>query len=176
MSETSLGQKLLELLSEIDFGKRYFAYYELHKSREGADTSLLDRHLESALSQTGVDFVYNEREHFFRHKEDCNGAELSLGAALLYGSSLEFLMYLRSKDGVVGGPFPKLARDVCKLRDPSFDYNPRSPKLPVSDEDDLQEAVRFGIALFQEAKNSLCSFQGWGKGKARKARNRKSDQ
>jgi hypothetical protein len=97
---------------------------------------------------------------------------LMFGAALLHGSSLECVLYVKVGDGLVGGPFPKLAREVAQLRDRGFEYTPRSPQLPVNSAKDLRHAVQFAVSLYRDARNVICSFHGWTE--ARKPR-RKSD-
>ena len=174
MSDVSLERKLLELLAEVDFDRRYYAYYESHRSPEDADSVVSDKDLATALSQTALEFEYTASEHLFRHKEVCDSIELMFGVGLLGGSDLEFLLYLKTSKGFLGGPFPKLAREVGQVRDPAFTCSPRSPKLPVSRLQDLQEAVQFGLSLFEDARNKLCSFQGWTEGKTKKPRRKRT--
>jgi hypothetical protein len=168
----SLRRRFLELLLEVEFSERYFVYYESHRNIEDLESNVSMKDMEDVLSQTKLNFVYNKRERFFFLKEACGNSDLQFGVALLYRSSLELTLYLNSSVGVLGDPFPKLAREVGQLFDPDFTYNPLSPKLPVSCVENLREAVEFGVSLFQDARCKLCSFDGWRKDEAKKLRNK----
>ncbi|HEU0087903.1 MAG TPA: hypothetical protein VFQ77_09655 [Pseudonocardiaceae bacterium] len=158
----SLSSKLIELLAQIGFGRRYFEYYAEHSKRQGRGEHNVDRKtLEVILAETGLGFKYFAKEKFFRHVEKCQGYDLMLHAAFPY-SAAEFLLYVKGDWGVVGGPWSELARQVMQASDPDFNPSPASPKLPFSNEAELREVVQFGITLFGEARDVITSFfDGW---------------
>src|SRR5262249_33000816 len=83
--DVSGKRKLWGLWEEVDFDRRYYAYYESHPNPEATDSVVSDKDLATALSQTALDFEYIASEHLFRHKEVCDSIELMFGGALLGG-------------------------------------------------------------------------------------------
>jgi len=161
----SLSKKLVELLAQIDFGRRYFDLYAESSEREGAADCHVDRKdIDAALDDAGLEFKYLAKEQFFRHVDKQDGYDLLLHAAFPYCTA-EFGLYVKGAWGAVGGPWPKLARQVVQLSRPDFNPSPASPKLPFSDAAGLREAVRFATTLYGEARDVITSFDGWNDGK-----------
>lgn len=154
--QNSLSSKITDLLSKIDFDKRYYEYYENCRSRRKM-TSCSREDFETALSSTSRGFKYYKKENFFSYKEMHQKGEFILNVAFPY-STVEFILSIKTKDGAIGGPFSKLAREVAQLREPSFEYSPPYPKIPFSNLDELLEVVKFGVLLFEDAKQVILSY------------------
>jgi hypothetical protein len=158
MNEQELSSaQLLKLLEKIDFSRKYYDYYaknsELIYSNQKRFTCTI-KYFAAVGSTTALDFKYKTNERFFHHKQNYGNCELILNVAFPY-SSVELIFYVKNEHGYVGGPFPKLAREVAQLSDPHFKYSPAAPKLPFSNKDELQQAVNFGISLFKEIKQAI---------------------
>ncbi|MCA9953103.1 MAG: hypothetical protein KC434_00170 [Anaerolineales bacterium] len=156
-----LEEKLIDLLAEIDFDKRYYEFYQSMVESEDSDTSLTRADFEATLVQTTLDFNYHKKENFFQHKQSHPNADMALHIAFPYRSMAEFILTVNTAAGPIGGPFPQLARQVGLRRDPDFSPSPRSPKLPFADEYELEKVIKFGIDLFEHAKTSILSYDGW---------------
>src|ERR1051326_3216949 len=155
--EEATQKKLLELLMNIDFDKKYFEYYDSHSEREQNKMSGAgNKDYKAALATTPLDFKYSSREKFFSHTEKESSCTFILNEAFRY-STAELIFYVETKQGSVGGPVPKLAREAGQLRDPNFSPSPTSPKLPFSNADELREVVQFGVSLFEDAKRVILS-------------------
>lgn len=157
-SSEELSASLIDLLRGMDFGRRYFDFYEaLPKRRDGSGHKAGRKELEAALAETGVDFRYFAGEKFFQHLEHHPHCDLTLNAASPY-SQAEFILYVETGSAGAGGPYPRLARLVVQAADPDFAPDPPSPKLPFSDEAGLREVVRFGVSLFEEARDAILAY------------------
>lgn len=164
MAETydrdSMSSRLMEHLARIDFGRRYFEYYEGIRTRAESGKYATDRkELAAILAETGLEFKYFTKERFFRYTEKHPGFDLMLHVVFRY-STVEFMLYAEGDWGVVGGPWPKLAREVIQATDPDFNPYPPYPKLPFSNAAELREVVSFGSALFSEARDFMTSCDG----------------
>src|SRR5262245_14471198 len=160
-NQESPSAKLIELLAGIDFDKRYYAYYEAHKDRENQSMTGATREtFEAALSPTQLNFKHSKKENFFSYEERHVHCTVGLNVAFPY-STVELILFVKTRNGYVGGPFPKLAREVGQLRDPNFAPSPPSPKLPFSSRSELEEAVRFGVSLFEDAKRAILTYDEW---------------
>ena len=163
-----LTERLLGLLAQIDFDRHYFGYYLAHADRKSSPMRAPSiTALKDALNQTALDFAYKSRERFFAHTEQHQQCVVGLNVALL-GSSVEFILSVRTDAGYIGGPFPELARQVARKRDPEFTVSPASPKLPFSNEDQLREVVGFGVSLFEDARDAIVSAGDWDRSDAAK--------
>jgi hypothetical protein len=151
--------KLVELLAGIDFGKRYYAFYEQAR-QVGRMPGLTREDVQAVISGARLTFKYNKREDFFDHNERHDRLEVGLNVAVAY-STVELIFKLKTEVGHVGGPFPLLARQVERLSDPNFSYTPGSPKLPFSNLDELQAAVDFGVGLYEDARRTVLAYNGW---------------
>ena len=150
--ETATTQ-LLDFLESIGFARRYYAYYERVRGR-GRAAVVSSEMLEGALAATGLDFKYRAREKFYQYREERGGIEVGLNVA--FPSSLvEFILVCKTGAGHIGAPYTQLARDIMVRADPNFTFSPPSPKLPFSNEQELREALAFGVGLFQETKEVL---------------------
>lgn len=154
-----LSSKLPELMLKIYFDKKYYEYYENCKNREKM-TGCKREVFEAALSASYLKFKYYKKEDFFSYKEMHQKCEYILNIAFPY-STVELILSIKTKNGVIGGPFSKLAREVAQMRDPSFEYSPPYPKIPFSNIDELQEVVKFGVLLFEDAKQVILSYDDW---------------
>lgn len=150
--------RLLDLLAQIDFAGRYYAYYDTCRGRSSMLGFCKDA-LERALSLTGLPFRYRKKENFFSFVEKHQTCEIGLNVASPH-SAVELILVFKVKQGHLGSPFPKLARQIEQRRDPAFNFTPASPKLPFSNFEELCDSVRFGVSLFTDAKRVLLS-QDW---------------
>ena len=158
MNEQELSSaKLLKLLEKIGFSQKYYDYYAknsefIYSNQKHFTCTIKD--FAAVLSTTALDFKYKKNERFFHHKQNYGKCELILNVAFPY-TSVELIFYVKNEHEYVGGPFPKLAREVAQLSDPHFKYSPAAPKLPFSNRDELQQAVNFGVSLFKEIKQAI---------------------
>lgn len=157
----TLYAKLVELLTSIDFDRRYYDFYLSHRQNERKSMpGASQKDYEAALAITGLDFKYVKKDRFFSHIEKWENGDVGLKVAFPH-STVELILSVGIKDEKIGGPFPKLAREIGQRRDPDFSPSPASPKLPFSNEDELREAVRFGVSLFEDAKQVILSHKDW---------------
>ena len=82
--------------------------------------------------------------------------EIGLNIGYAY-SQLELILVLKVGDQQLGGPFHGFARDVERIKNPKFEYNPRYPHLHFENYDQLVEAIEFGVELFQRIKKQIDS-------------------
>jgi hypothetical protein len=151
-----LRREFLELIAQIDFAERYYRYITSHRDASPGTAPRVSRaDVEDILVATGLDFEYVTREHAFLHHERTPHGQLTLGIKV--DDSVESVLSLKTKHGVVGGPFAVLARQVAQFRDESFTFTPRAPRLPFSTLDDLREAIRFTVELFHDATRVITS-------------------
>jgi hypothetical protein len=155
-SSEELSATLIDVLRGIDFGRRYFAFYEaLPKDESGYDPGR--KELGAALAETGLDFRYLAGEKFFQHVEHHPRCDIMLHVRFRY-SQAEFMLYVKAGSAIAGGPYPRLALLVVQATDPDFAPDPPYPKLPFSDEAGLREVVRFGVSLFVEARDAVLAY------------------
>ncbi len=153
-----LGEKLLALLAEMDFPQKYYRFYE-DCARHAEGSGSLDTFVE-AVRSVPFKFRYVKKDKFFEHAADSPVGEFVLKVAFYY-SAVELLFHVRTPDGTVGGPFPKLAREAAQVRDPAFTYTPASPKLPFDDAAQTRAIVEWGIARFEEIKAAVLADESW---------------
>ncbi len=154
MNESS---QLLKLLASLKLDELYYSFYESHKHHEDAkERNITHSQLRQVFAELEFPVVFDKTEKFYLHREsDENTIELC--TALLHGSYIEFVLSVDVAEDHIGGPVPMLARRVAQLRDPNFEYSPRSPKLPASNLESLRETLAFGISLFKSIKATLQS-------------------
>ncbi|MBD2609890.1 hypothetical protein H6G94_01130 [Nostoc punctiforme FACHB-252] len=152
--------QLLELLNQINFSQKYYDYYAKSKENSSQEKSVLKTEdFAAALSSTSLDFSYNKKERFFHYEENNNKWQFELNISFSK-SYIELILSVENELlGYAGGPFPKLAREAAQLSNPNFQYSPASPKIPFSNREELQEAVNFGVSLFEEIKQAILSKQ-----------------
>lgn len=153
-------ERLLQLLAGIDFGRRYYAYYESARAR-GKLAGYTDEDLQEALSATPLSFTYNRRERFYRHAEPpTGGLTVALNVAFR-ASAAEFILDLRTPAGRYGGPFKGLANRLERRRDPAFAPSPPYPDLPFSTAAELRDVLAFGTGLYVEAREAILGGGDW---------------
>ncbi|HEX6288587.1 MAG TPA: hypothetical protein VFZ66_05315 [Herpetosiphonaceae bacterium] len=150
--------KLIRILSKINFADRYYQFYEIGRDRPEMSNYQQDDLIE-VLSNTPLEFKYVKKDKFFVYKEKHQTCNLTLKVSFQH-SQVDWLFHIETKQGPVGGPYSLLARESKQLDDPDFTYSPRSPRPHFSNLDELQEAVNFGISLFEDAKNAVLA-QEW---------------
>lgn len=151
-----LATRLAEVLRSIDFDKRYYSMAAAtRRYRTSSPSSLAKADFERALGETGQRFRYHSGEKFFGSETKTIGrCTLSLNVSFRHDQA-QFILSVRTADGVVGGPFSGLAEDVALLRDPDFTSDPPYPTLPFSNDEQLREVVRLGMELYAEAERAL---------------------
>ena len=147
-------ERLIDLLAGIDFGRRYYAFYERARSR-GKLPGYTREDLEAALATVPLGFTYHRREDFFRHAETLDGGlTLALNVAFP-ASQAEYILDFRTPAGRHGAPYKRLAREVERRRDSTFTFDPPYPDLPYSTLEELREVVAFGTELYVEAREEI---------------------
>lgn len=145
--------ELLKLLLKVQFDERYYSLYEQFRDRS-TNTTSTRYDVTAALASTRLDFTFHMRERFYAYKELYVFGSVGLHLALPH-ASVELILVLQVDGQQIGGPFPALARRVALLRDPGFLYEPRSPKIPFSNPDQLRQVVQQGVGLFREVQRAI---------------------
>ena len=163
MTDHKAGQRrLFELLAGIDFGRRYFDFYEARRGLEGVrEVGPARQEVREALARTALAFRYDEPEDFYQHRERHDGVTLLLHVAVSVGT-VDLMLYVRTAAETLGGPYTWLAREAILLRDPSFSPTPRAPKLPFSTVHELHEAIDHGVRLFGDARDAILASGAFG--------------
>lgn len=158
----TLYRKLVELLAKAGFHTQYFAFFDAHRAqKDNAMKGAARSHFDAALASTGSSFKYHSSDKFFEHRENVPNGSVSLKVAFP-NSAVELMLGVTLQGETVGAPFPKLALDAGKSIDAAFEHTPPYPKLPFSNAAELQEAVTFGLSLFNEAKRAIAAHD-WSK-------------
>ncbi|MCU0491398.1 MAG: hypothetical protein MUD01_07415 [Chloroflexaceae bacterium] len=155
----SLTQELIQLLTDRNFADRYYRYYEQCRGRGEMKDYTPEKAME-VLATSGLDVSYDRREKFFTYREKHDSR--IIGVNVSYNHSMaELILTLQLGEHKLGGPFPMLARQTALLRDPAFTYEPRSPKLPFSNQQELNEVTRWGVDMFLEIKQAIQASPLW---------------
>jgi hypothetical protein len=151
----NLQEELFYILSSVDFGNRYYGFYEAHFDvKSQPDVNFYQEFLETTLLATGLDFKYSEEEEVFEYVDKRDKLEINLKVTI-QNSKAAFALVLKTGGRAVEWPFWGLAAEVELLRDPDFEYFPRNPRLPATDPDTLQETVNFGVVLYKQAREAI---------------------
>jgi hypothetical protein len=152
-AKARLRNRLVELMGSIDLDKRYYSYYEACQNRP--DHSVLGQSdFADAMAATPRPFRYDRRENFFGHLEPHDNVRVGLNVRFAY-SEMELILVVVINGMHVGAPMTLLARSVAEQRDPAFEYRPRAPRVRVTSHDELADAVRFAMDLFEDARRVI---------------------
>lgn len=143
----ALQRALVETLVDIDFDRKYYGFYREVALDEGADAGLDRAEYAAAIDAELSNVTYHKGEDFWRHRRSSAWGDAELRVAFPH-STAEFILSVRTAEGVIGGPYSRLARLAGLQRDPDFSPEPRAPKLPFRDEATLGRVVAFGAELF----------------------------
>jgi hypothetical protein len=166
----TLQEELFDLLASLNFANKYYGYYETHFEIKSITSVSFDREFfEASLLASGLDFRFNEDEEVFEYVDKRNKLEINLKCTLK-DCQVACVLVLKTRGRAVEWPFWGLAAEVELLRDPDFEYFPRNPKLPVSNLEDLQEAINFGVALYRQIREELFVYAENEKNRAAKKR------
>jgi hypothetical protein len=159
---TTQQARLIDCLAGIDFGRRYYDFYERCRGR-AKWTGYTREDVKAALATVPLPFTYHRREDFFRYAEPYPERGLTVALNVAFpASTAELILDLQTPSERLGDPFKMLARLVERRRDPSFTFSPPYPDLPFSDPDQLRQAIAFGVALFRDAAQAIVADDGWG--------------
>ena len=156
--EDRLQKKLVKQLATIDFGKRYYAFQKKHKGDCMDSYAAAD--IRDALDQFPMKFTHNKRENFYSSAEKHDGFRLWLNIRVT-DAVVEFVLNLEKGAICIGGPFAGLAEEVVALRGRANVPNPAWPRPAFATLEELSEILKFGIALFQEAREVILSSGAW---------------
>jgi len=159
----AMQEKLTELLAAAGFDAKYYSFYAAQQAKhQGKGMSDANRSTFAAvLESTGLSFKYHAGEKFFEHTDPESSPPARLKIAFST-TRVELILGVKTAHGFVGGPFSVLAAAVGKSRDPSFSHTPPYPKLPFSNENELKEAVDFGVSLYGDVKARVARHDVWG--------------
>lgn len=149
-----IENKLIKRFSEIDLANKYYGYYEKTKANEGDVLTSRDE-LKEKISALPADFKYDKKENFYYHEGKVNGLEYYYQIGVLSGKYLELLYAIKYHGEYIGSVLTELAREVARLKDKNFQYDPRSPMIPFSTPDQLEDALNFSFQLFQDMTKVL---------------------
>ena len=155
MTEKQLNETVIAVLAGAGFAERYYAQYAATREHKAAAAYTQDDVM-AALSRTGLDFAYEPREKVYVYREQHPRGLLGLNIAVP-NSTVELILVAQLDGRQVGGPFPLLANQAARLRDPAFAPKPAYPKLPFSTTAELAEALQFGVSLFGDAQRALAA-------------------
>ena len=155
-----LDDILNESLLKVDFDQRYYQFFEDHKNVE----EILDINAARVITGNALKAVtqtakYDTKEKFFRFQEEVPPYTISYTIAFGHGTKIELICTIRSAEGKAGGTAHGIARKVARLRDPNFEYSPRYPRLPYGNEDELNEAIKFSLSLFNDIKHVVVGLE-----------------
>jgi hypothetical protein len=159
--QSSFALDLSHVLRGIEFDRRYHGCFAEIRHRESAEQGFDRGDIEAALAGSPLTFTYNEGERFFGHLERREGYDVGLNLACSW-SSLELILVLRTARGHIGGPFPMLALDVARDRDPAFTLDPPYPHLPFHTHEQLREVVDVGLELYADVRQAIVDRGHWG--------------
>ena len=148
-------QEFLRLLAELEFGRRYYEFYDSRAGKKG-ESSLSLADFERALAETGLIFEYHKGDQFFSHEESYRSMDFELNVQLKF-SMAEFIMGFDTPYGGVGGPFHSLAARSEALRRPGWKHDPLYPRLPFVTFEDLREVDAFAVGLYKEVRDVVVS-------------------
>lgn len=155
-NKNTLITKFTDLLFDMNFDQRYYAYFE---AQRGIETDLSPTEVrtitENALKEWGVEAKYDSKEKFFRFEEQVGEYKFVSTIAFSYFSKLELLFAVHTASESAGGALHWLARNIARQRTPNFEYSPRYPRIPFGNADGLNEAIQFSMALFGEFKQAI---------------------
>lgn len=155
MMDRELVEKaMVERFAKIDLAKRYYGYYEKMKPCEGQVLTGHDE-VKGRIDKLPIDFNYHKKDKFYYHEGKSEGLEYNYKIAILHDNYLELIYAIKFKGEYVGDVLPAFAREVARLEDKNFQYDPRSPKIPFSTPDQLEDALNFSLQLFQDMTEVL---------------------
>jgi hypothetical protein len=149
-----IKNKLIERFSEIDLANKYYGYYEKNKVNEGVVLTGRDE-IKEKIKKLPVAFKYDKKDKFYYFEGESGGLEYRIKIAVLYDNYLELIYGIKHEGEYVGGVLTGFAREVARLKDKDFQYDPRSPKIPFSTPDQLEDALNFSFQLFQDMTKVL---------------------
>lgn len=147
-------RKFCDLLRELDFADRYYAYCAKHSKKNCPDIPLALQ--TKALEETGRTFRYDKREKFFawRDSDTPKDCELGVNLSLTYAQA-NWILVLKTPSGHLGGQFSEMALDVKHLVDPRYQHEPRFPTPDIANEKELHSVLAEGIALYEDVAKAL---------------------
>ena len=145
--------RLAELLSRLDFDRKYYGYVAAHA--QAARESALPREVVAeAVEKLPLAFKYQRGEKLFRHREKVGKLELGLHL-IIHTDDVEAVLVFKTDLGHLGEPFHVHARSVAGARDPSFEWFPAYPRLRFASAEGLAEALAFAVVLYEEIKAAV---------------------
>jgi hypothetical protein len=153
-----IDEALFLVMAEVDFAARYYAFCDAARGvATGRRTTGKDR-LAAILAEVAPGLAWQAVAGALTHEE--RHGNLVIGVDVSVGNGVEMGLSLETPGGRTGFPYAVLAEEVALLRDPDFAHDPPYPQLPFADEAQLIEAVRFGLALFADARRAILAHDG----------------
>ncbi len=153
-SDPKINNKLMDLLTSMDFSNKYYQLYELVKSLPSSDEppDLTPDQIVHSVFDTAN---HLETEDFYQIIHSFKSFDILLHLAV-NNNRVEYGLYLM-KEGkfIAGGTFHKLSRELKRLDDPGFEHFPRYPRLPYYNGQSLENILQFGKNLFQDIIESI---------------------
>jgi hypothetical protein len=148
---------LLQLLADINFGRKYYQLYEKTKSKLILDFD--PEVIAAGFELAGLTVQYHSKESFFSYREkqeklQDNLQELGLNIGSR-GSYLEFILVLKVNGIHIGEPFAVLAEDVEILTQPDFEYNPAYPQLQFASKKELLDVIESALNLYDTMRDKI---------------------
>jgi hypothetical protein len=149
-------RRLSEFLADAEFGRRYYEFVDQFSS-EGEHPAPTREEWERALVETGLSFVYHERDDFYRHEETFAKRLfiLNISGHRTYKRKVEFIVAFDTPYGFIGGPFHVLAARCEKIRQPGFQRSPLYPRLPFNSIENFGATLAFGMGLLGDVRNFM---------------------
>ncbi len=147
--------RFLDLLTELRFPDRYYAYCAAHP-KTGPEVSLALQ--TQALSETGRTFRYDKSEKFYawRDPKAPEGCELGLNLNLREAHA-EWILVFGTPSGHVGGTFAISALLAKRTREPNYRHAPPYPTPDISSSKELRAVLSEGLELYDEVAAAIAT-------------------
>jgi len=160
MAEKVDGQKtrFRQLLAELRFADRYYAYCDAHRTK-GPEIPLATQ--TALLGETGRVFRYHKGEKFFawRDANAPDGCELGLNVSI-DGYQVEWILVFKTPVGHLGTTLASLASGVKQLAVPGYRHDPPYPVPGAANKAELATVLDEGLALYSDVAAAIAK-QTW---------------
>lgn len=156
MADSKHHRRLLTLLRDLDFARRWFdfcAATRLEPLPESSDP-LPASEVATALGSLGRTVRYHTREQFYAIREPNVVGELGLNLALS-SVTAEYILVLKVPEGHIGSTFAELMRKAEKRFGPPLPPDPPYPDPWFRDSAELRQVLTTGFRIYDEIATAV---------------------
>lgn len=158
---SNLHDKLLDVLSSVDFGQRYLSYCRGTKDLKTANAMwVVPEAVEEAVDRLPLKFRYMKKGDFFRYEEDVNGSGLRFQLSIT-NPIVTPLIYLKTEGEIIEDSYAGLAIDILDRDETQEQIPEREFALCYSSSKNLYDAFKFSTDLFMEFRAALLKTAPW---------------